>query len=197
MTYTVDQIKAALRKKGYVFFDNNKDYNLNIIGVRRVKNSDVDIFDDELYLIYKINNRNVCLTFQITTEPGLYWLKNPMNKKGAAILVPGQYRGAYMIGLHRGSYPALIQIKQVKVYRDSDLDNEYDYDPENAEIGWFGLNIHKTSKEDISKVGIASAGCQVFQKEKDFQMFMNICAIASQKFSNSFTYTLLTESDFE
>ena len=29
-----EQLKNALEKKGYVFFDGNKSYNLNIIGIR-------------------------------------------------------------------------------------------------------------------------------------------------------------------
>ena len=47
------------------------------------------------------------------------------NVKGTAILVPGQYRGAYKIGFHKGKYKALVQAKPVKLYIDNDKDNKY------------------------------------------------------------------------
>ena len=46
---------------------------------------------------------------QCTTLPGLYWLENPMNSKGCAILKEGQYKGVYEIDLHNGKYEAICQ----------------------------------------------------------------------------------------
>ena len=34
MNYTREQIEAAVKAKGYVYFDGTKDYDINIIGVR-------------------------------------------------------------------------------------------------------------------------------------------------------------------
>ena len=48
--FSVSDIKRVMRAKGYQFFDSGL-YNLNLIGVRTV--GKVDLFDDELYAIYK------------------------------------------------------------------------------------------------------------------------------------------------
>lgn len=165
-------------------------YNLNIIGVRsanRVANS----FDDKLHLVYKAEDGKwIERVWQITTDPGTYWLSNPENLDGTAILVPGQYRGVYGIGLHRGQYEALTQqFGEVAVYRDNDGDNILD--PTKGPFkGYFGINIHKagTSSTQVDKW---SAGCQVFAKNADFAEFLAICKIAAAKWGPKFTYTLL------
>lgn len=43
--------------------------------------------------------------FPATTDPGTFYRENPLSVKGTAIMKPGQYRGAYMIGRHRGCEP--------------------------------------------------------------------------------------------
>ena len=112
MKFSIEQIKAVLKKKEYIFFDKDqKKFNLNIIGVRS-NNEIANSFDDWLYLIYRDDSGEFNVhEFPITTDPGAYWLKNPMNVNGTAILVPGQYRAAYKIGLHQGKYEALKQSK--------------------------------------------------------------------------------------
>ena len=62
------------------------------------------------------------LTYDCTTDPGLYYRHNPLNCFGTAVLVPGQYRGAFVLGQHQGLYEALTQGKSLPVYRDDDLD---------------------------------------------------------------------------
>ena len=187
--------KTLFNKKGYAFFTKGK-YNLNIIGVRAAGRQVTNSFDDVLVLIYKTTtglwNRQI---YQITTDPGRYYVLNPMNRKGTAILVPGQYRGAYKIDKHRGKYNALCQKKPVKVYRDDNKDEIYDYDPNKLDEGLFGINIHKAGP-DSKRVDTWSAGCQVFAKEDEFSRFMEFCKkqIASGK-GDTFTYTLLKEED--
>ncbi|MBC8644872.1 hypothetical protein H9W95_14990 [Flavobacterium lindanitolerans] len=74
-------------KKGYAFFDQNKPYNVNIIGIRS-KNTVANSFDDTLCLVYRDESLSPQIfTFSVTTDPGLYWLKNPTNVNGTAILV--------------------------------------------------------------------------------------------------------------
>ena len=43
----------VMKKKGYAFFDRDKPYNLNIIGVRRVEGAIPNKFDDTIVVIYK------------------------------------------------------------------------------------------------------------------------------------------------
>lgn len=196
MKFTAEQIKTVLQRKQYNFFDKNKPFNVNIIGVRS-NNIMANTFDDWLYLIYRDNNLNmqVC-EFNITTDPGTYYLKNPLNINGTAILVPGQYRGSHQLGLHRGKYEALKQKMPLRIWRDRNQDNILDKSGKIYE-GIYGINIHRSNASGASNVVERwSAGCQVFQDVRDFNFFMSICKKAAQIYNNSFTYTLLEEQDF-
>lgn len=187
--------EKLFKKKGYAYFTEGA-YNLNIIGVRASGAQITNSFDDLLLLIYKtptgIWTRQI---YQITTDPGYYYMANPSNRKGTAILVPGQYRGVYEIGLHRGKYQALCQRKIVKVYRDNNKDKVYDWDPAALDEGLFGINIHKAGL--VSKrVDTWSAGCTVFAIDQQFKSFMNYCHKQIEYgHGNKFTYTLLREDE--
>lgn len=191
-----EHYKATLENKGYAFFENG-DYNLNIIGIRN-DSGDASRFDDFINLIYKINGQWVCDTYPATTEPGTKILTKPIVSKGAAILVPGQYRGVYKIDTHGGKrrYTALCQRSgQVRIWRDNNKDSKPDYiGPEHE--GFYGINIHRQFGPDEREyTGGVSAGCQVFQSSKDFYEFMDTCNKGADKFGNSFTYTLIEEED--
>jgi hypothetical protein len=191
-----DILKNLYEKKGYQFFDEGQ-FNLNIFGVR-TKNKVADSFDDWIGVCYidKENNR-VCNSFRATTDAGTYWLKNPQNHKGTALLVPNQYKGAYKLGLHRGQYKALVQVQPMKVYRDNNKDIILDFNDLTIQEGVFGINIHRSNPLSYSKnVYKWSAGCQVFQSVEDYNFFIELCETAKRKYKNTFTYTLLMEEDF-
>ena len=186
------------KKKGYAYFTKGA-YNLNIIGVRSDnKNKVTNLYDDFLIVIYKTpSGRLQRAVYSITTEPGTYYMiKKLLNPKGTAILVPGQYRGCWEIGLHKGQYKALVQKKDIKVYRDNNRDTIYDMCQKKIDTGVFGLNIHR-SNEFIKSTFVDrySAGCQVFASPKEFASFMRLCEEQKARYGNSFTYTLLNESD--
>ena len=101
-------ILAAVAKAKHKVFDNG-DYDLNIIGLRNPK-GEPDKFDDLMFVCYKKNGLWQMESFQITTDPGMHFLKNPANVNGTAILKAGQYRGVYRIGKHRGKYSAGCQV---------------------------------------------------------------------------------------
>jgi len=186
-----------MNKKGYTFFDGNKQLNVNLIGVRR-DNPGTNEFDDFLVMIYRDKQlKEVCEVFPVTTDPGEYWLENPMNPKGTAVLVPGQYRGTWQLGKHQNNYEALVQRKEVKVWRDNNKDKVIDYKSfHTISEGYFGINIHRSNPYDKSYlVNKWSAGCQVFQSVDDFDEFMKICKKSANLYGNSFTYTLLTEQE--
>jgi hypothetical protein len=193
--YSVDYVKQVLESKGYAFFTNGV-YNLNIIGIRN-PNLVANSFDDTMVVIYKIGGEWITKVYPITTDAGTYWLKNPMSNKGTAILVPNQYRGVYSIDLHNNKYLALCQRNgKVEVYRDNDKDLILDMDSAKIEKGMFGINIHRSNPFSESlKVDKFSAGCQVFKRVKDFNEFMEICQKSKALWGNSFTYTLIKESD--
>lgn len=180
--------------KGYVWYFKGC-YNLNIIGIRcNSTNVVTNKFDDAIVLdYYTKENKHKRSVWSITTFPGKYYMNNPCTTKGTAILVPGQYQGAYAIDLHKGKYQALCQKLPVKVYRDNNRDNIYDLDPQTIEKGIIGLNIHRASKDFTStKVDNWSAACQVFSNPSEFNAFMTLCKkqVASGH-GNKFTYTLL------
>jgi len=193
------QLLDAMKRNGYVVFeDGKKPFNLNIIGIRAEK-QEVDGFDDYLVALWREQTSKGIWrwhhrSWEITTLPGRYYLINRLlNRKGCAILAPGQYRGAYKIGLHKGT-TALIQTGAVRVFRDDNKDEVYDYT--DLEKGFFGINIHRAGKQGTTeKIGRWSAGCQVFQNADDFQHFMWLCKEARSHWGNSFTYTLLEEKD--
>lgn len=195
--YNLNTIKKAVIGKGYYWFTGN-NYDVNVVGVRRNKTNKItNSFDDVITVSYK-NEKGVLHyhEYSITTDPGQFYMNNPMNKNGTAILVPDQYRSTFTIGLHQGKYKAIVQRKPVKVYRDADRDNNYDLNPKSIMTGMFGINIHRSNARTESHfIDKWSAGCQVFKRVKDFNEFMKIMTRASKSYGNSFTYTLLAEKD--
>ena len=198
---TRQQIETAVKAKGYKWFENG-DYNLNIVGVRNGETGTevTNKFDDFLTLSYKVDGEWKYHCFDATTDPGKHWVENIMREEGVAILKENQYRGSHKIGLHQGKYEALRQQKPVQVYRDNDLDGNYDLLEENIQEGIFGINIHRATKWEGKKstqIDKWSAGCQVIAANDDFRLFMEICNKAKDTWSNSFTYTLINTNDLE
>ena len=191
-------IEQVMIRKGYRFFKGV--YNLNIIGVRSKESiKQENRFDDILIVAFGLAtsgyNSSTKFIFQITTDPGIKSLKAPMNAKGTAILVPGQYRGSHKLGLHQGKYEALVQCAPVKVYRDANRDDILDVDKRTIDTGMFGINIHKAGLASTIVDGW-SAGCQVLAKNDEYEIFMDLCR--KQKlggYGDKFTYTLLEEKD--
>ena len=198
MSYTKEQVEAAVKAKGYVWFEdsNNKGYDVNIVGVRNSATGQkvTNVFDDHLTVSYKVDGEWKFHIWPATTDPGKKGVLEYHNVKGVARLVEGQYRGSHGIGLHQGKYEALKQAKNVKVYRDANKD--LSYDENKVDEGLFGINIHKAGA-DSTYVENWSEGCQVFKRSADFEEFMKICRKAREKHGNSFTYTLIESSDIK
>ena len=71
-----NRVKKILETKEYDFFDGNRPYNVNIIGIRNMEGRP-NYFDDILMVVYRDNHRRWLVdSYQITTDPGIYWLKN-------------------------------------------------------------------------------------------------------------------------
>lgn len=195
MVFTREQIESVMKRKGYAYFDNGSDLNLNIIGIRNseVGNVVTNVFDDYLTISYRMKGSWVFRYWAITTDPGKKGVTNYHNRKGVARLMPGQYRGSHTIGFHKGQYQALVQKNPLRIWRDPNRDMIFN---ENlVERGIFGINIHK-AMENTKCVEDWSEGCQVFKRNPDFLEFMRICNQAAVAQGNSFTYTLLETKDF-
>ena len=179
---------------GHTVFESG-EYNLNIIGIRS-NDHKANSFDDRICVVFKDEQGWITRTWKCTTEPGKYWLENPTNVPGTAILVPGQYRSVWKIDKHQGKYDALCQRKgTVKTYRDSNKDDIVDLDIQSITEGYYGINIHKAGSWS-TQVDRWSAGCQGFAKGDDFEECMSICYAAKSKWGNGFSYTLIDEPEF-
>lgn len=182
---------------GHKFIWFTKPYDLNFIGIRK-DTSSPDSFDDLHYIAY-IDALGLERVFcaPITTDPGLFYLKNPINAKGCAILMPGQWLGMWKKGLHQGKYKALVQVKPVTVIRDANRDGVIDYNSGVKETGLFGINYHYGSASNILKrVGNASAGCQVVPVKEDHDYVMALNSLQERFIQTSVTsYTLLLEKE--
>lgn len=197
MNTTASQIEEAVKAKGYKWFSGG-DYDLNIVGIRNSQTGTAitNRFDDLLTVSYTLGGKWQHHVYKATTDPGLKSAQTLMNPRGVAILVPGQYRGSYQLGLHQGKYEALTQRKPVRVYRDRNRDTKYDLDQASIDEGLFGINIHRASANGVSLlVDGWSAGCQVVSSSTDFANFMNLIRHARTRWGNNFTYTLLESKD--
>jgi hypothetical protein len=188
-TIILETIIAAMAAKNYVLYDT-----INLVGIRaenRVANS----FDDALAVFWKEGDNYEFHCFKITTDPGNKSLVQPINSKGCAILVPGQYIDSHTLGLHKGKYEALVQINNMKVYRDINRDTMLDMNPKSIEEGLFGINIHHAAYDHESfNVEDWSAGCQVVPDPKIYDVFFEFCKKHKKK-NGRFTYALLEEKD--
>ena len=190
----IESILNVMNDKNYVIFQDKRGHDLNIVGIR-TKDVTANTFNDWIIVFYKFDGIWNFFAFPATTDPGIYYRQNPINVDGTAILVPGQYRGAYKVGMHKGEL-ALQQKMPLKIYRDNNKDEILDFDL-NEESGLYGINIHRANKNVSSiEVNKWSAGCQVFQDPDHFEFFMKLCRRGREKYGNSFTYTLLVEEDF-
>ena len=202
----IEGCKKAFTKKGYEW--SNKH---NMIGVRQ--DGGVDTFNDFVFLCInkapgELDENWEVRKFTATTKPGKFVLENPnvYNKKGtgAAILVPGQYKTTYKVGVHgrrvdkktgkvtSTGHPALKQTGgSVDLYRDNNKDSKHDY-VSIIKNRYAGINIHRAGSGVTTRVGKYSAGCQVFSSAKDHEVFIGLLKAIGEKY---YTYTLLINED--
>jgi hypothetical protein len=134
-----------------------------------------------------VGEKSYC--YEATTNPGTYWLTNPMNPKGAAVVKPGYYKDLWAIGLHKG-YEALVQVGKISVYRDSNRDTRSD-ETATVDVGIFGIDLHR-SNPLIKSINVDkwSAGCQVVNKHESLDEILKLCKTSGLP---KFSYILLKE----
>lgn len=166
----LDQIK----EHGFKVFQDGS-YDLNIIAVRNLENNP-NVFDDKLYVVYLLNGEWKEHVFQVTTDPGRFYLEDPTYRDGLGVAViyhPQQARGAYKIGLHNNKYEALRQWQPIKFWRDRNFDDKADYTgPVHKDLIF--VNIHRASIKGSTQIDRYSAGCIVFADPKEFDLFMDL-----------------------
>lgn len=163
---------------------------VRLVGVRGIENEEniIGIYDDAIFRIVD----DQVTEWEASTDPGRYWLLNPMTPKGCAKLKEGLWW--YEFGLHRG-HPALVQSTVVEVDR---LDEHGEINT--SEKGMFGINLHSGGAGDEAEdIGRWSAGCQIIKTPtpwdetwKDFFLpLKEACEEASQKY---IPYLLITKN---
>ena len=109
--------------------------------------------------------------WEATTEPGTYYTKYPMNKKGAARIAFDQFK-AWRVGKHKTQYPALRQVKSITVHRDRNKDGSRVGD--SLDTGIFYINQHHANNQPRHDIGLWSAGCLVGRTKAGHEEFMKI-----------------------
>src|SRR5690606_39032534 len=111
---------------GYNF--RNEKMALNV-GAIRSKESKSNKFDDFGFVAFKNQiGQPHLFTFACTTDPGKYYLENPMHKNGTIITVPGQYIEVFGRGLHNGQYECFKQHGSMFYVRDNNKNMILDFD---------------------------------------------------------------------
>jgi len=218
-------IKQVLERKGYKIFTGKM--NMNIIMIRS-NDRNVDTFNDAVVLFWE-NNNGLWEYFitDATVDPSGHYLLNFMNKQGAAIVLPGQYKGILRLGYHKG-YRALVQAKEIEVLRDFDKDAtihelayltkeqietyykiyiagniSYIHNNENDIIaklhkGMFGINFHRASMYRVLRlIGLYGAGCTVTPDIKKFSKMLSVIESSARLYGDTFTATYITENDID
>jgi hypothetical protein len=198
MNFTKDQtsyfsLRKAVLDTGGVWFEGH--LNMNLVGIRTSDSS--RLFSDFLCLAYQIGSQHRLQIAPATTNPGAYWLKSPSKAAGTAVMLPGQYRGSHVLGLHKGDKPALVSrpgksLVAPSYTRDDDRDSRAEQGPK-VYSDFIGLNIHRSGERDDADkpVGKWSAGCQVLAHDEDMDLFLHLCKASVPRWGKTFTYTLL------
>lgn len=196
---TVEKLQNISAANGFKLFE------FNLLGERR--NSAPNTFDDIMHVFFKRGSDWFYRSFPMTTEPGKYWLENPMNSLGTSIVKSGiQFIDLWMQGKHQGKYDALIQANRITVIRDNDKDGSAETQGGKEYTGMFGINCHRASDNGGSiNVEKWSAGCQVLQnryitnpdnqsiKVYEFDYFLHLTRESKFKY---FSYAVLDANKF-
>jgi len=174
------------KSKNYRFFSD--PYSMNVYGIRSGKRSNK--FDDVLGVIYSDGFNTFTREYPCTVDPGIPWLIAPMDPGGTAAIVEGQYRSLWRMGTFKGRR-ALIQITPIKVYRDNNRNQTFEYGTNMTE-GMYGIFLHPSFQgADASEVDRSSAGCIVPRRDVDFEHFMQTLDLqVLAGLGNTFTFTL-------
>lgn len=174
----------AVEARGHVVFRGEID--VNVIGQRGPSRRAGEL-DDLISVVWFEGGSWREVAWPCSTDPGRHFLARPMNPRGTAILAPGQYRGAYTIGLHKQDprRPALVQTGPVSVFRDQNRDEILDIEGP-VYPGLHGINIH----DDAGVGAEASAGCTVL-KRAHLDELLAIVRRSTARYGPRVSYTLI------
>lgn len=156
-----DIIKSLYKDIGFPLRE--KPFEVNLLGIRSAKVAGK--YSDTICCFFTNRNNDIYWRqYPASTVPTGYWLLNPLNKKGCAILATGYHKDIWVDGLHNGKHPGFLQRGgNVTIFRDRSADMNIDLDPNSKEVGMFGINMHRYWSSDL-KTDKSSAGCQVLDQ---------------------------------
>lgn len=194
MTY--QELKSFVELKEYRFFDFG-DYNLNFIWIR-TNDQITNYFTDLLYVAYRVNGEEKLIIIPATTKPGIKGgTDSPITYEGitgTAVIVPGQYSGAWkFIDSYSGfsSYPYFSQVKPISYWRDGDKDLLID-EVQLQEGKIFGTHWHRMSQNGVTGYPINnwSLGC-MGAEEPYFKKLLPVIREAVKRYGACFTGTII------
>ncbi|WP_431286458.1 peptidoglycan-binding domain-containing protein [Roseateles chitinivorans] len=176
------RVVEAIRRRGW-WITRHPDC-VNIVYIEGLsedgtKNGNLPNKFNDLRMIIRVNidgEPEVLGSWQGTTEPGAYYVKiKPLDPRGAARIAFGQYK-SWSVGMHpRGrpdAHEALIQVKDVTVFRD--LNQDFKRDGDMSFTGMFGINQHWGYNYSPDDIGNASAGCLVGRSKDGHRKFISL-----------------------
>lgn len=219
-------VLECVEAKGYTI--NKTPYMLTFVGIRATVQNTNNFNDIVCAIMFGTEGELLhAHTWDATTDPGTYWLENPMNSRGTAIVKPGFYKSLWymdfarinklpfwkngrLVSLYEGvqiarSYVAkqkhlFRQLKPLVVYRDNNKDHKLDLRDE--QVGKYYINFHTTHKylwtPDV--VNRWSAGCQVLRYQANYchAVWLGMKQyFMSPQRLNTFDYILIEEKDLE
>ncbi len=187
------RLLSDMQDRGFKTFSG--PYNLNLIALRASPGR-TNVFDDLLCVVFQREKGGPWFVehYPCTTDPGLYWLKNPGRLEGTAVLAEGQYRQGFTFGTHKGVYRCLVQNTALRGHRDNNRDEVVDTLGPVVELPLgTGIQIHRASSSRPSAtVDKWSAGCIVLQAEHDLARLLALGDNQARSgFGSTFTLTLM------
>jgi hypothetical protein len=196
------RIIRFMMDKGYDIFDGEREQNIIYIeGVNpdgRLNSDRIDGWNDISCLISFSNNTPYFAMKPVTatTEPGRYYIDNPLHPEGAFRIAFGQQR-AWRVGQHGTDlHSALVQVDNIRGFRDLNKDGSRVGDK--LYVGYdMGVNHHGSYTTGI--VGRSSAGCLVREYRSDHVKFMDLVVKDPQYIANAdfmFSATVIDGTEF-
>ncbi|MES2386486.1 MAG: hypothetical protein V4543_00685 [Bacteroidota bacterium] len=186
----VSSVISVVVAKGWRVF--TRPFELNIVGIRSA-NLRSNRFDDVMCVFWKDDAGTwQGRQYACTTDPGTFWLENPMQPQGTAFVCEGQFIDCWSQGLHRNQYKALVQRGPMNIVRGLARAEGIDWGNAKVIRGVYGIDLHRALRSGTSyTVDEHSAGCQVLAEAEDFAELMQLADIHASRYGNHFSYSLV------
>lgn len=174
-----------------------------LFGIQNESNKKEDKINDVIGIIFK----DKMFLMRGTTNPGKFYIENPLNKEGAFQLGYGYHSKIWAVDKHKGKYEALCNrwfkgCKKTRGWRDTNKTFTFEESQDKVVSGHFGVNLHRMSKHYlVNNIEKYSAGCQVVWDGLDFDKLMSMIKSSDMYLKNPlptlFSYYLFRKEEME